>query len=100
MTHYIENIHLPRTIRAEKAGIQKTSRVPGLSDLSHFLVGSDSLADLVRRAAYFVTDLMKIRVCKIYLLDPSNNWYQPAVTDNLPDTSGQPGQDSDKDYPY
>ena len=97
MTHYIENIHLPRTIRAEKIQNQKTSKVPGLSDLSHFLVGSDSLTELVKRAAYFVTSLMKIRVCKIFLMDQNNRWHQPAGIDNLPDAWGRPGHDRAKD---
>jgi putative nucleotidyltransferase with HDIG domain len=39
---------------------------------------------------------MKIRVCKIYLLGPNNNWVQPAVSDNLPDACGRQGQDSAK----
>jgi putative nucleotidyltransferase with HDIG domain len=97
MTHYIENIHLQRTIRAEKIGNPKTSRVPGLSDLSHFLVGSDSLTELVRRAAYFITDHMKIRVCKIFLLGQNNQWHQPAVTDNQPDGWRRSGQEGNKD---
>lgn len=97
MTHYIENIHLPRTIRNEKARNQKTSRIAGLSDLSHFLVGSDSLTELVRRASYFITDLMKIRVCKFFLLDQFNQWHQPAVSENPADGWGRPGQDTSKD---
>jgi putative nucleotidyltransferase with HDIG domain len=97
MTHYIENIHLPRTIRVEKTRNQKTSGVPGLSDLSHFLVGSDSLTELVKRAAYFITGLMKIRVCKIFLLDQNNHWHQPAGIDNLADAWGRSGHDSARD---
>lgn len=97
MTHYIENFHLPRTIRTEKVGNHKTSRVPGLSDLSHFLVGSDSLSELLRRAAYFVTDLMKIRVCKIFLLDQNNHWHQPAVIGNSPEALGSSDHDNAKE---
>lgn len=96
MTHYIENIHLPRTIRADKSGVIQTHKVPGLSDLSHFLVGSDSLSELVRRATFFITDLMKIRVCKIFLLNQSNQWLQPAVIDR-PEPLGKPVQDDTKD---
>lgn len=96
MTHYIENIHLPRTIRNEITGNLKTSRIAGLSDLSHFLVGSDSLTELVRRASYFITDLMKIRICKFYLLDQFNHWHQPAISDSLPDVWGKTGPDTSK----
>lgn len=56
--------------------------MPGLSDLSHFLVGSDSLADLVRRASFFITDLIKINVCRIFLLDQNGRWFQPASAEN------------------
>ncbi len=94
MTQYIENIHFSGKLRGEQPGKLTSTHMAGLSDLSHYLMGSDSLTDLVRRATYFIADLVKVRVCRIYLLDAQGHWIQPATEENL--IPGQPR--SGKEY--
>ena len=78
MTHYIENIHFSGKFRGGQPGKNLTTHAAGLSDLSHYLMRSDSLTDLVKRATYFIADLVKVRVCRIYLVDQQGHWFQPA----------------------
>lgn len=78
MTHYIENIHFSGKLRGGQPGKNTTTRVAGLSDLSHYLMRSDSLTDLVKRATFFIADLVKVKVCRIYLVDQQGHWFQPA----------------------
>lgn len=94
MTQYIENIHFSGKLRGDQPGKLSSTHMAGLSDLSHYLMGSDSLTDLVRRATYFIADLVKVRVCRIYLLDTQGHWIQPATEENL--IPGQPR--SGKEY--
>lgn len=75
MTHYVENIHFSGKLRGEQPGNKKITRVAGYSDLSHYLVGSDSLTDIVKRATFFISDLVTVKTCRIYLLDRNNHWY-------------------------
>jgi len=82
MSHYVENIHIQGARRGEISSKKTPTRLPGLSDLSHFLVGSDSLTDLVKRASFFITDLIKINVCRIFLVDQNGRWFQPASAEN------------------
>jgi putative nucleotidyltransferase with HDIG domain len=79
MTHYIENIHFSGKLRGEHPGKLTATHMAGLSDLSHYLMGSDSLTDLVRRATFFISDLVKVKICRIYLVDQHGHWMQPAV---------------------
>jgi putative nucleotidyltransferase with HDIG domain len=78
MTHYIENIHFSGKYRGDQPGKNPTTHAAGLSDLSHYLMRSDSLTDLVKRATYFIADLVKVKVCRIYLVDQQGHWFQPA----------------------
>lgn len=78
MTHYIENIHFSGKFRGGQPGKGTSTRVAGLSDLSHYLMRSDSLTDLVKRATFFIADLVKVKVCRIYLVDQQGHWFQPA----------------------
>lgn len=75
MTHYVENIHFSGKLRGEQPGNKKITRIAGYSDLSHYLVGSDSLTDIVKRATFFISDLVTVKTCRIYLLDRNNHWY-------------------------
>ena len=61
MTHYIENIHFSGKFKGGQPGKNTATRVAGLSDLSHYLMGSDSLTDLVKRATFFIADLVKVK---------------------------------------
>jgi len=81
MTHYIENIHFSGKLRGEQPGIKKLTRVAGYSDLSHYLVGSDSLTDIVKRATFFISDLVKVKTCRIYQLNRNGNWVQSGGDD-------------------
>ena len=81
MTHYIENIQFTGKLRGERPGIKIPARMAGFSELSHYLVGSDSLTDLVRKAVYFISDLVNVRICRIYLVDQNGRWFQPAAED-------------------
>jgi putative nucleotidyltransferase with HDIG domain len=79
MTHYIENIRFPQSRRGKQTVKRSTETWTGLSDLSHFLVGSDSLTDLVARASYFITNLLAIDSCRIFLLDGSGQFDLPTI---------------------
>jgi putative nucleotidyltransferase with HDIG domain len=81
MTHYVENIHYSGRYRGEKPVIKNQARMTGISDLSHYLAGSDSLTDLARRAAFFISDLVKVKTCRIYLASRDGNWFQPTGDD-------------------
>jgi putative nucleotidyltransferase with HDIG domain len=78
MTHYIENINFSGKLRGELPGKKKFTRVAGYSDLSHYLVGSDSLTDIVKRATFFISDLVKVKTCRIYLANRNGIWMQPG----------------------
>jgi putative nucleotidyltransferase with HDIG domain len=81
MTHYVDNIHYSGRYRGEQPVIKNRTRMAGGSDLSHYLAGSDSLTDLARRAAYFISDLVSVKTCRIYLVNRDGNWYQPSGDD-------------------
>jgi len=81
MTHYVENIHFTGKLRGEQPGNKKITRVAGYSDLSHYLVGSDSLTDIVKRAIFFISDLVTVKTCRIYLLDRNGNWHHSSGDD-------------------
>jgi putative nucleotidyltransferase with HDIG domain len=78
MTHYIENINFSGKLMGELPGKKKFTRVAGYSDLSHYLVGSDSLTDIVKRATFFISDLVKVKTCRIYLVNRNGSWMQPG----------------------
>ncbi len=78
MTHYIENINFSGKLRGELPEKKKFTRVAGYSDLSHYLVGSDSLTDIVKRATFFISDLVKVKTCRIYLANRNGIWMQPG----------------------
>ena len=81
MTHYIENIHFQGKLRGDQPGINRNTRLAGYSDLSHYLVGSDSLTEMVKRATYFISGLVEVKVCRIYLVNQNGQWSLPAGED-------------------
>jgi putative nucleotidyltransferase with HDIG domain len=85
MTHYIENIRFPRTRNDGQTIKRSVEKWTGLSDLSHYLVGSDSMTDLIARASYFITNLLGIDSCRIYLLGEDGRFDLPwqNTKDNL-----------------
>ena len=46
-----------------------------LSDLSHFLMGSDTLEDLVENASGYIVDILEVDYCRIILMDLNGRYY-------------------------
>jgi putative nucleotidyltransferase with HDIG domain len=78
MTHYVENIRIPYRKGGSTATIKSTERWTGLSNLSHFLVGSDTIDELITRASNFITELLGIDHCLILLLEEDGHFYFQA----------------------
>lgn len=68
MTHYIDNFSYPYKQKSSGGISRTTEKLTGLSRLSHFLVGSETVEDLIDRASGYILDLLHIDYCRIYIL--------------------------------
>ncbi len=68
MTHYIDNYSYPYKQKSSGGVSRTVEKLTGLSRLSHFLAGSETVEDLVDRASGYILDLLHINYCRIYLL--------------------------------
>ncbi len=78
MTHYIENFSFP--YKPNKIGIKigSTDKLTGLTKLSHFLAGSETIEELVSRATGYILDLLHINYCRIYMLSDDGQFALPG----------------------
>ena len=55
----------------------------GLSDLSHYLIASDTLEDLAESASKHIVDIVGVDYCRIILLDRDGQFYCKAAYSRL-----------------
>lgn len=55
----------------------------GLSDLSHYLIASDTLEDLAESASKYIVDIVGVDYCRIILLDRDGQFYCKAAYSRL-----------------
>ena len=75
MTHYIENYSYPHKTRGSGAVTRTTDKLTGLSRLSHFLVGIETIDALIERSTVYIRDLLHVDYCRIFILS-SDGHYQ------------------------
>jgi len=75
MTHYIENYSYPYKAKGSGVVTRTTEKLTGLSRLSHFLVGIETIEALIDRATVYVRDFLQVDYCRIFIL-ASNGLYQ------------------------
>jgi putative nucleotidyltransferase with HDIG domain len=75
MTHYIENYSYPTKSRGSGAVTRTTEKLTGLSRLSHFLVGIETIDTLIDKATIYIRDMLHIDYCHIFILS-SDGRYQ------------------------
>ncbi len=81
MTHYIENFSFSYKPRKIGIKIGATEKLTGLSRLSHFLVGSETVEELIDRASGYILDLLHLNYCRIYILSSNGIFTSPSLDD-------------------
>ncbi|MRS04278.1 GAF domain-containing protein, partial [bacterium] len=74
MTHYIENYSYPYKPRGSGAVTRTTEKLTGLSRLSHFLVGIETIDTLIERSAVYIRDMLNVDYCRIFILAPDGHY--------------------------
>jgi putative nucleotidyltransferase with HDIG domain len=74
MTQYVENYSYPYKQRGSISVARTNEKLTGLSRLSHFLVGSDTIEELLERATGYILDLLHIDYCRIFILQPDGHY--------------------------
>jgi putative nucleotidyltransferase with HDIG domain len=74
MTHYIENYSYPYKQKSSGNVSRTTEKLTGLSRLSHFLVGTETVDDLIERATGYILDLLHIDYCRIYIMTTDGHY--------------------------
>jgi putative nucleotidyltransferase with HDIG domain len=75
MTHLIDSFTYPYQGRGSQVIQKSHERWTGLSDLSHFLVGSDTFEELIKNASKYIIHLLGLDFCKILLLEQNGHFY-------------------------
>lgn len=78
MSQYIDSISHQYETGGMTVLSRTQSRWTGLSDLSHFLMGSDTVEDLAQSAAKYIVDILEIDYCRIILQEPNGHFYCKA----------------------
>lgn len=73
MTHYVENCRYPFKLRGSVIVSKTAEKLTDLSNLSHFLVGMDTIEDLIDRASGYILDLLHIDFCRIMILEQNGH---------------------------
>ena len=74
MTHYIENYTFPYKQRGAGSVARTNEKLTGLSQLSHFLVGTETIEDLIDHATGYIVDLLHIDFCRIFILESDGHY--------------------------
>lgn len=74
MTHYIENYSYPYKTRGSGAVTRSTEKLTGLSRLSHFLVGIDTIDNLIERSSVYIRDMLHVDYCRIFILSADGHY--------------------------
>lgn len=77
MSQYIDSISRQYSTGERTVPPRTKEKWTGLSDLSHFLMGSDTMEDLAERAAKYIVDILSIDYCRI-VLQEGNKYYCKA----------------------
>lgn len=75
MTHYIENYSFPYKPRGSGVVTRTTEKLTGLSRLSHFLVGIDTIDTLIDRATVYIRDMLHVDYCRIFILSADGHYH-------------------------
>lgn len=75
MTHYIENYSYPYKTRGSGAPTRATEKLTGLSRLSHFLVGIETIDKLIERSAVYIRDMLHVDYCRIFILSSDGHYH-------------------------
>lgn len=79
MSHYLRNV----PFQYEKGGTQPhrkpREKLLELSDLSHFLLGADTMEELMENAAHHIVEILGVDYCKIILLESNQHFYTRAA---------------------
>lgn len=74
MTHYIENYTYPYKQRGAASVARANEKLTGLSQLSHFLVGPETIEDLIDRATGTIIEMLHIDFCRIFIPEPDGRY--------------------------
>lgn len=74
MTHYIENYSYPYKTRGSGAVTRTAEKLTGLSRLSHFLVGIETIDTLIDRATVYIRDMLHVDYCRIFVLSADGHY--------------------------
>lgn len=78
MANIIDGL-MPEFKRKEAALSSRTrEKWVSLSDLSHFLMGSDTLEDLAENATSYIVSILEVDYCRIILMDLNGRFYCKA----------------------
>ncbi len=78
MSQYLDSISQQYNQRGMAVLTRTQEKWTGLSDLSHFLMGSDTIEDLAENAAKYVVGILGIDYCRIILREASGHFYCKA----------------------
>ncbi len=75
MTQFVDGIAQSYRRKGRAMPPQVKEKWVSLSDLSHFLMGSDTLEDLVENASSYIVDILEVDYCRIILMDLNGRYY-------------------------
>jgi Response regulator containing a CheY-like receiver domain and an HD-GYP domain len=84
MSHYIDVIHGPTYSGRKKPAKDSIDRWTGLSNLSRYLLESNSLHDLMERTSRSVVEILGIDFSKIFTLGDNGHYYCQGVYSKTP----------------
>ncbi len=75
MTQFVDGIAQSYRSKGRAMPPQVKEKWVSLSDLSHFLMGSDTPEDLVENASSYIVDILEVDYCRIILMDLNGRYY-------------------------
>jgi len=81
MTHYIENYSYPYKQKSSLKVFKADEKLTGLSRLSHFLVGTETIENVIDRATGLILELLQVDYCRIFMLMPDGSFQLPIIED-------------------
>lgn len=84
MSQYIDSISHQYTTGERTVPSRTREKWTGLSDLSHFLMGSDTMEELAESAAKYIVDILSIDYCRIVLQEYSKYYCKASYSRTFP----------------
>ncbi len=75
MAHYVDGLSPAYNRKGTPPSPQVKEKWVSLSDLSHFLMGSDTLEDLAENASSYIVNILEVDYCRIILMDLNGRFY-------------------------